>query len=137
MSLNTAADRSSHARWVLVIEDLRDQAELCLDVCAQAGLNTTAAATGAQGYKKACNTRPDVILLDLMLPDMDGWDVCRQLKNDPLTRDIPIVVLTARDEAYGARRAREAGCAAYLKKPCPPADLVATIKNILNEKEGV
>ena len=58
------------------------------------------------------NTRPDVILLDLMLPDMDGWDVCRQLRNDPLTRDIPIVVLTARDEAYGARRAREAGCAA-------------------------
>lgn len=46
MSLNTAADRSFHARWVLVIEDLRDQAELCLDVCAQAGLNTTAAAAG-------------------------------------------------------------------------------------------
>ena len=88
MSLNTAADRSSHARWVLVIEDLRDQAELCLDVCAQAGLNTAAAATGAQGYKKACNTRPDVILLDLTLPDMDGWDVCRQLRNDPQTKNI-------------------------------------------------
>jgi two-component system, cell cycle response regulator len=90
-------------------QDLRDQAELCLDVCAQAGLNTTAAATGAQGYKKAWNTRPDVILLDVMLPDMDGWDVCRQLRSDPQTSDIPIVVLTARDEAHGARRAREAG----------------------------
>ena len=54
MSLNTPASGPSHARWVLVIEDLRDQAELCLDVCAQAGLNTTAAATGAQGCKKAC-----------------------------------------------------------------------------------
>jgi two-component system, cell cycle response regulator DivK len=135
MSQSTPASGPSHARWVLVIEDLRDQAELCLDICAQAGLNTTAAATGAQGYKKACNTRPDVILLDLMLPDMDGWDVCRQLRNDPQTSDIPIVVLTARDEAHGARRAREAGCAAYLKKPCPPADLVATIQNVLNEKK--
>jgi len=136
MSLNTPVAGPSRARWVLVIEDLRDQAELCLDVCTQAGLNATAAATGAQGYKKACNTRPDLILLDLMLPDMDGWDVCRQLRSDPLTSDIPIIVLTARDEPHGARRAREEGCAAYLRKPCSPADLVATIKNVLNGKEG-
>lgn len=53
-----------------------------MDVCTQAGLNTTAAATRAQGYKKACKTRPDVILRDLMLSDMDGWDVCRKLRND-------------------------------------------------------
>jgi CheY-like chemotaxis protein len=58
------------------------------------------------------------------------------LRSDPLTSNIPIIVITARDEPHGARRAREAECAAYLKKPCPPADLVATIRNVLNGKEG-
>jgi DNA-binding response OmpR family regulator len=59
--------------WVLIIEDLKDQAELCSDVCAETGLNAMTATTGALGYRRACDTRPAIILLDLMLPDMDGW----------------------------------------------------------------
>jgi CheY-like chemotaxis protein len=58
-----------------------------------------------------------------MLPDIDGWEVCRLLKSDERTKHIPVVMLTARDEAHAARRAREAGCAAYLRKPYPPGDL--------------
>lgn len=58
--------------WVLVVEDLRDQAELCADVCAEAGLNVTTAATGVQGYQKAVYSHPAIILLDLTLPDVDG-----------------------------------------------------------------
>ena len=125
-SINTA--------WVLVIEDLRDQAELWSDVCAEAGLNAMTAATGVQGCEKARDSQPAVIVLDLMLPDIDGWEVCRRLKNDSRTRDIPIVILTARDEPRGARRAAEAGCAAYLKKPCAPTELVAVIKRMLREQ---
>ena len=85
-SINTA--------WVLVIEDLRDQAELCADVCAEAGLNTMTAANGGQGLRKASELQPSIILLDLMLPDIDGWEVCRRLKDQSLTRDIPIGWLT-------------------------------------------
>src|SRR6266487_1008449 len=72
--------------WILVIEDLRDQAELWSDVCVEAGLNAMTAATGVQGYERACDSQPALILLDLMLPDIDGWDVCRRLKGDTRTK---------------------------------------------------
>jgi two-component system, cell cycle response regulator DivK len=123
--------------WVLVIEDLRDQAELLSDVCAEAGLNAMTAATGAQGCRRARDTRPAAILLDLVLPDVDGWDVCRQLKSDERTKHIPIVILTAREEPHGARRARQAGCAAYLKKPCVPSALVSVLKRVIEEHQAV
>lgn len=123
--------------WALIIEDIKDQAELWSDVCAEAGLNAMTAATGLQGYRKAAESRPAIIILDLMLPDVDGWDVCRRLKTDTGTRRIPIVILTAREDPHGERRAAEAGCAAYLRKPCPPADLVAVIRRILSEEETV
>src|SRR6266508_1595078 len=92
-------------RWVLVIEDLKDQAELWSDVCAEAGLNAMTSATGVQGYLKARDSQPAIILLDLTLPDIDGWDVCRRLKTDARTKHIPIVILTARDEPQGTKRA--------------------------------
>jgi CheY-like chemotaxis protein len=76
---------SIETAWVLVIEDLRDQAELCTDICAEAGLNTMTAANGGQGLRKASELQPSVILLDLMLPDIDGWEVCRRLKDDGRT----------------------------------------------------
>jgi DNA-binding response OmpR family regulator len=128
---------SFNAAWVLVVEDLRDQAELWSDVCAEAGLNVTTAVTGVQGYQKAVHSQPTIILLDLILPDIDGWEVCRRLKTDGRTKQIPIVILTARDEPDGAWRATEAGCAAYVKKPCAPADLVAVIRRVLRKQESV
>jgi CheY-like chemotaxis protein len=75
--------------------------------------------------------RPAIILLDLMLPDVDGWEVCRQLKADDRTKSIPIVILTARDEPPGRCRAEQAGCMAYLTKPCPPPELVSALKRVL------
>jgi CheY-like chemotaxis protein len=120
--------------WVLVIEDLRDQAELWSDVCAQAGLNAMTAATGLQGYRRAVDAHPALILLDLALPDIDGWEVCRRLKTNPVTKSIPVVILTAHDEPSGAARATAAGCAAFLNKPCSPAALIAVIKNILQQQ---
>lgn len=95
------------------------------------------AATCVQGYERACESRPALILLDLMLPDIDGWEVCRRLQGDARTQRIPIVILTTRNEPHGARRAAEAGCAAYLKKPCAPRELVAVIKRILHEQQTV
>lgn len=130
-------ERPLTSAWVLVVEDLRDQAELWSDVCAEAGLNVTTAATGEQGYRKARDSHPAVVLLDLVLPDIDGWEVCRRLKADDGTKGIPIVILTARDEPHGARQAQQAGCAAYLKKPCPPTELVAVLKRVLTEHQYV
>ena len=128
---------SFDSAWVLVIEDARDQAELCSDICAEAGFNAVTAATGVQGYRKACDLQPAIIVLDLVLPDTDGWEVCRRLKTDERTRIIPIVILTARDETNALQRATQAGCAGYLKKPCSPADLVALITRVLRQHESV
>ena len=128
---------SPNTAWVLVIEDLRDQAELWSDTCANAGLNSTTAATGIAGYRRACEIRPAIILLDLMLPDIDGWEVCRRLKADDRTKNIPIVILTARDELQGRRRAEQAGCAAYLTKPCPPTELVSVLKRVLGHQQAL
>jgi DNA-binding response OmpR family regulator len=122
--------------WVLVIEDDRDQADLCADVCAGAGLNAMTVGTGLQGYWKARYLQPAVIILDLVLPDSDGWEICRRLKTDNKTTGIPIVILTARDDTNGASLAMEAGCAAYVKKPCPPPDLVAVVRKVLREHEA-
>jgi two-component system, cell cycle response regulator DivK len=129
--------RSAISAWVLVVEDLRDQAELWSDVCAEAGLNVTTAATGEQGYRKARDSQPAVVLLDLVLPDIDGWDVCRRLKANDGTKGIPIVILTARDETHGPRLAKQLGCAAYLKKPCPPTELIAVLRRVLTEHQYV
>jgi len=123
--------------WVLVIEDVRDQSELYADVCAEASLNAMTAGTGVQGYRKARDLQPAIIILDLVLPDTDGWEICRRLKTDGRTKQIPIVILTARDEPKGASRATEAGCAGYMKKPCLPADLVAVIRRVLRQQEAV
>src|SRR5437763_919746 len=95
------------------------------------------AATGVQGYRRARDSQPALILLDLVLPDIDGWEVCRRLKTDSRTQAIPIVILTARDEADGRARAAAAGCAAYLKKPCSPADLISVIRDILVQQDAV
>ena len=123
--------------WVLIVEDARDQAELCSDICAEAGLNAMTAATGIQGYRKARELQPAMIVLDLTLPDTDGWEICRRLKTDGRTKIIPIVILTARDEPNGHQRATQVGCAGYVKKPCPPADLIAVITRVLREHKSV
>lgn len=81
--------------------------------------------------------QPAIVLLDLLLPDIDGWEVCRRLKADDRTKAIPIVILTAHYEPHAARRADEAGCVAYLLKPCGPAELVAVIKRVLAEQASV
>lgn len=106
--------------WVLVIEDVADQAELLSDVCATAGLNVMTARTGLQGVRRARDLQPAIILLDLALPDIDGWEVCSRLKKDEHTNNIPIVILTAREERGGPDRAAAMGCVGHLKRPCPP-----------------
>ena len=95
------------------------------------------AATGTGGYRRACEIRPAIILLDLMLPDIDGWEVCRQLKADDRTKNIPIVILTARDEPQGRRRAEHVGCEAYLTKPCPPTELVSVLKRVVGYQQAL
>jgi CheY-like chemotaxis protein len=94
------------------------------------------AATGREAIDRGFELLPDVILMDLSLPELDGWEATRQLKNDPRTQHIPIVALTGHALADHSREAREAGCDAFLTKPCLPEVLVVEIRKMLDRRPG-
>ncbi|HZS59816.1 MAG TPA: response regulator [Gemmatimonadaceae bacterium] len=98
------------------------------------GFHVREAATGAAALVLARREPIDVILMDIALPEMDGFEATRRLKADPDTKRIPVVALTAYAVPPAPERAAEAGCAAYLAKPCTPREVVATIERVL---EGV
>ncbi len=103
-------------RHVLIVEDSRTQAmrlQLELQRC---GLHVSIATTGTQGMATAQTTLPDVIILDVDLPELDGYTLCRTLKVNPTTAHIPIVMLTHRDEARDTRSGLEAGADDYIPK---------------------
>ena len=107
----------------LIVEDDRDQAELAAHLVRLQDCEPTVADTGTAGLHLARQLRPDVILLDLMLPDTDGFDVCKRLRGDRATMAIPIVMLTALGDAPNRRRGFRVGANAYVSKPYSAADL--------------
>jgi DNA-binding response OmpR family regulator len=101
----------------LVVEDEQDQADLTARLIRSFGLDPVVAATGAEALRRAAAEAPDLVVLDLMLPDVDGFDVCRQLRADPRTLATPIVMLTALDADESRLRGFRVGANAYLTKP--------------------
>jgi two-component system cell cycle response regulator DivK len=117
---------------VLVVDDYPDARQMYreyLDVC---GFDVVEAANGVEAVQQALNAAPDIILMDLAMPVMDGWEATRRLKSDHRTAGIPVVALTGHAFAANAERAKDAGCDAFLAKPCLPADLVREIRHILD-----
>jgi two-component system cell cycle response regulator DivK len=98
------------------------------------GFEVLVAGDGEKGCAAALAERPDIILMDLELPGMDGWEAARRLKGDPQTRDIPIVALSAHVLAGARERALAAGCDEFDTKPVDFDRLLATIRRLLGEK---
>jgi CheY-like chemotaxis protein len=116
---------------ILIVDDQPDQVEMYRIGLEYAGFTVDEAINGAAAVERAVNNPPDVIVLDIRLPDISGWDVCRILKTDPRTAAIPIIILTAAATATLAEQSAESGCAAYLLKPCLPDDLTNTVRQVL------
>lgn len=116
---------------VLVVEDYQDAREMYAAYLAFSGFDVEEATNGLEAIEKAITMKPDIVLMDLALPQMDGWEATRRLKTDERTRHIPIVALTGHALAGHAEGARQAGCDAFVTKPCLPDALVAEIKRIL------
>jgi len=95
------------------------------------GFDVIEAANGADAITRASSHAPDVVLMDLSLPVIDGWEATRRLKKDERTAHIPVVALTAHDGAGELRRATEAGCDWFVPKPCPPDALIAEVRRVL------
>jgi CheY-like chemotaxis protein len=125
-----------HQPLVLVIEDYQDAREMYAAYLSFSGFRVAEAANGEEGVQRAIELVPDIILMDLALPGLDGWEATRRLKNDDRTRHIPIVALTGHALAGHAEGARQAGCDAFVTNPCLPDALVAEIQRILTERSG-
>jgi len=115
-------------RSVLVVEDDQEINELVGAYVQIAGFDYHPAADGAACLREARTTHPSLIVLDLMLPDTDGFEVCRRLKSEPETRDIPVLMLTALEGEEERRKGRECGVCEYLTKPFDPDRLMDAIK---------
>jgi CheY-like chemotaxis protein len=95
------------------------------------GYEVDTAAHGEEALTKATGTRPDLILLDVMMPGLDGWEVCRRLKDDPVTSQIPIIFLSARAQEEDRRKGQSLGVVDYVTKPFDPGELVNLIEKVL------
>ena len=123
--------RERTAPRILVVEDDDDNRRIVVKVLTGEGHETVEAADGRAAIAVARREHPDVIVMDLGLPGMDGWEAARQLKADPQTADIPIIALTAFALHGDEQRAREAGCDGYLSKPCRPQTIRDTVRRFL------
>jgi two-component system, OmpR family, alkaline phosphatase synthesis response regulator PhoP len=119
---------------ILVVEDEEDILELVKYNLAKEGYRVSAAASGEAGLKTARNSLPDLIVLDLMLPGIDGLEVCKILKNDSKTQHIPVIMLTAKGEESDIITGLEIGADDYLPKPFSPKVLIARVRTVLRRK---
>jgi two-component system cell cycle response regulator DivK len=116
---------------VLVVEDFDDAREMYRDYLEFSGFRVETARDGREAIDRARSLQPDLILMDLSLPGIDGWEATRLLKSSPDTSHLLIVALSAHALATEGERARAAGCDGFIAKPCLPSDLVEEIGNYL------
>lgn len=132
MSTGPGTESQSPPPLVLIVEDDRATRSLYRDVLSLSGFRTVDAHNGHQALEKAHEERPNVVLTDLAVPGMDGFELCRALKQSAHLRDIPILAVTGHTEYLGdPHRLQQAGIDQILMKPCPPDLLVQEVWRLL------
>ncbi len=121
---------------ILVIDDLPENVFMLQDRLEHEGYEVLTAYDGFTGIDKAKKGLPDLILLDVMMPDITGFEVCHILVNDPLTKDIPIILVTAKSGAEDTKEGLEAGAFDYIKKPFNRIELLARVNSALKLSEA-
>ena len=119
------------SRRILVIEDHEDNRRILRDLLTPAGYELIEAVTGEEGVAMAETQQPDLILMDIQLPGLDGYEATRRIKGNPALRQIPIIAVTSYALSGDDVKAREAGCDAYVTKPYSPRALLAKIREYL------
>lgn len=119
---------------VLLVDDYPDAREMYAEYLDFSGFDVVEAANGMEALQRAADTAPDIILMDLSLPVMDGWEATRRLKANTRTANIPVVALTGHALAGISEGAKNAGCDAFVTKPCLPEDLVKEIRKVLEAR---
>ncbi|AGC43005.1 MULTISPECIES: response regulator [Myxococcus] len=119
---------------VLVVDDYDDAREMYAEYLEYSGFRVAQARNGQEALDQAFALVPDIILMDLSLPVIDGWEATRQLKKDDRTRTIPVVALTGHALTGQSDEARGAGCDSFVTKPCLPDELVTEVRNLLAQR---
>ena|SRR5688572_941390 len=116
---------------VLIVEDEADLRRLYAQQLILSGFDVLEAANGQDAIDSVASQSPDVVVMDLSLPVMDGWEATRRLKADDRTAHIPVVALTGHDGSGELQRATDAGCEWFVPKPCPPDALITEVRRVL------
>ena len=116
---------------ILVIEDTEDNRQILRDLLTAAGYDIVEATDGATGVAMAAELHPDLILMDIQLPVIDGYEATRRIKADPATQHIPVVAVTSYALAGDELKTREAGCDGYIAKPFSPRHLLEKVREFL------
>jgi two-component system, cell cycle response regulator DivK len=119
---------------VLVVDDFPDNRDMYMQYLEFSGLRVAEAQNGHEALEQAFTLHPDLIVMDLSLPGLDGWEATRRLKADPRTRSIPVIALTGHALAGHSKGAIEAGCDAFITKPCLPERLLEEIRKMLDSR---
>jgi two-component system cell cycle response regulator DivK len=119
------------SKMILVVEDQEDNRQILRDLLGNAGYAMQEAENGEEALTAVAKQRPDLILMDIQLPILDGYEATRRLKADPGTRGIPIIVVTSYALSGDETKARASGCDAYVTKPYSPRALLAKIREFL------
>jgi CheY-like chemotaxis protein len=117
---------------VLIAEDQQELRQLYAEHLTMSGFDVIEAVNGAEAIDLTSSRLPDVILMDLSMPVVDGWEATKRLRADIRTKHIPVVALTAHDGSGELERATSAGCDWFVPKPCPPAALITEVRRILS-----
>lgn len=119
---------------ILLVDDVEDNRRIYATFLRARAFDVTVAADGQQALAKARALLPDVIVMDLAIPGIDGWEATRRLKGDRRTQGIPVIALTGYVLTGAREAAQQAGCSVFLTKPCLPDDLVRAIQQVLKRR---
>ena len=116
---------------VLVVEDSIPQREMIIALLRGMGLEVAIAGDGMEALEQIQSQPPDMIVLDIVMPHMNGYELCRRLKADPITQHVPVVMCSSKGEEFDRYWGMKQGADAYIAKPFQPAELVGTVKQLL------
>jgi len=119
------------SKKILVVEDTEDNRQILRDLLSTAGYDIVEAYDGAEGVAKAAEHKPDLILMDIQMPVMDGFEATRRIKADPALKSIPVIAVSSYALAGDEEKTRAAGCDSYIAKPFSPRQMLAKVREVL------
>ncbi len=128
---STSGGNETFMSTVLIVEDSIAQREMITDLLKASGLSVTHASDGLEALQTIQNICPDLVVLDIVMPRMNGYEVCRRLKSDPKTQNVPVVMCSSKGEEFDRYWGMKQGADAYIAKPFQPTELVGTVKQLL------